>query len=90
MLRVIRSVAAVSILIVVASACGSSSSSTSKSATTVAASTVSAPFNAADVTFAQLMIPHHQQAIAMADLALASTAGARASVKDLATSVKKR
>ena len=31
--------------------------------------TVSAAHNAADITFAQQMIPHHQQAVAMAQLA---------------------
>lgn len=46
----------------------------------------SAAFNDADVTFAQGMIPHHQQAVEMADLA-----GDRASsqeVKDLAAQIK--
>jgi uncharacterized protein (DUF305 family) len=74
-----------SILVVGASACGSSeSTSASRSAST----TASADYNAADVTFAQLMVPHHQQAVEMADLALASKAGASKAVQDLATRIK--
>ncbi|MFD3619597.1 DUF305 domain-containing protein [Streptomyces sp. NPDC058676] len=45
---------------------GSGNSSASASATTEAGS---ASFNAADVTFAQMMIPHHEQALEMAGLA---------------------
>jgi len=42
--------------------------------------------NEADITFAQGMIPHHQQAIAMADLA--TTRAATPRVKDLAAKIK--
>lgn len=51
----------------VLSACsgGDSSGSASASSTSVAAE---ATFNTADVMFAQMMIPHHQQAIEMAQL----------------------
>lgn len=42
----------------------------------------------ADVMFTQQMIPHHQQAVAMADLALDPTHEASAAVKDLATRIK--
>lgn len=42
--------------------------------------------NEADITFAQGMIPHHQQAIAMADLA--TTRAATPAVKDLAAKIK--
>jgi uncharacterized protein (DUF305 family) len=42
--------------------------------------------DAADVAFAQLMIPHHQQAIEMADLALEYAESTQ--VKDLATQIK--
>jgi hypothetical protein len=45
-------------------------------------------FNDADVTFAQGMIPHHQQAIEMADIALDPATGASAQVRDLATRIK--
>ncbi len=42
--------------------------------------------SAADIAFAQLMIPHHQQAVEMADLALANASSAE--VKALATQIK--
>ncbi|GAA2417128.1 DUF305 domain-containing protein [Nonomuraea africana] len=45
-----------------------------------------ASFNEADVTFAQNMIPHHQQAVEMADLA--ETRAADAEVKKLAAKIK--
>jgi uncharacterized protein (DUF305 family) len=47
-----------------------------------------AAFNAADVMFAQGMIPHHQQAIEMADMALDPAVGAGPEVLDLATRIK--
>lgn len=47
-----------------------------------------AAFNAADVMFAQGMIPHHQQAIEMADMALDPAVGAGPDVLDLATRIK--
>ena len=46
----------------------------------------SAGFNDADVTFASHMIPHHQQAVEMAELA--ETRAASQQVKDLATQIK--
>ena len=50
--------------------CGSSSNSASSSTSpTSASSTNSTNFNDADVTFAQSMIPHHEQAVEMAKLA---------------------
>lgn len=76
-------------------ACGSdtkeSASSTAattagQAVTTVAAS--GAAFNDADVEFAQGMIPHHEQAIEMADIALDPTVGASDVVKELATRIK--
>ncbi|MSO46914.1 MAG: DUF305 domain-containing protein [Thermoleophilia bacterium] len=42
----------------------------------------------ADVMFVQEMIPHHQQAVEMADLALDPTHQASPAVKDLATRIK--
>lgn len=41
-----------------------------------------------DIAFAQSMIPHHQQAIEMADLALDPAAGASEQVKQLAEQIK--
>jgi uncharacterized protein (DUF305 family) len=84
-------------------ACGSSSgtkSTTTETVDTVAAaptnetSPVAAPvvvdsaFNESDVTFAQGMIPHHQQAVEMADTALDSARKAGPAVIDLATRIK--
>ena len=71
-------------------ACGGSS--TTKTAETTAAapaaSSASTTFNDADVVFAQGMIPHHEQAIEMADVALDPSIGAGAKIKDLATRIK--
>jgi uncharacterized protein (DUF305 family) len=76
-------------------ACGSDvdHSSMSTSETTAATATTGAPaagavFNDADVGFAQGMIPHHEQAIEMADIALDPTVSASDQVKDLATRIK--
>ncbi|MDJ0348413.1 DUF305 domain-containing protein [Cryobacterium sp. PH29-G1] len=46
-----------------------------------------AVFNAADVTFAQMMIPHHEQAVEMSDDLLAKD-GVDQSIIDLATEIK--
>ncbi|MBC9957292.1 DUF305 domain-containing protein [Yimella sp. cx-51] len=43
---------------------------------------------AADITFAQSMIPHHQQAVEMADIALGKTTASK-QVRTLATQIKK-
>jgi uncharacterized protein (DUF305 family) len=80
--------------------CGSSSgpkSTTTETVATVAAAAptpetspvvVDAAFNAGDVTFAQGMIPHHQQAVEMAAMALDPARKAGPSVTDLATRIK--
>ena len=54
-------------------------------ADTIAADAV---FNAGDVTFAQGMIPHHQQAVEMATIALDPARNAGTAVKDLATRIQ--
>lgn len=60
-------------LILVLAACGSSTAGSTSGTGTGAAASVAATVDAsaADISFAQLMIPHHQQAVEMADLALA-------------------
>lgn len=55
---------------------------------TAAAAASAAEFNDADVTFAQNMIPHHQQAVEMAVIALDPQREATDAVKDLAARVQ--
>lgn len=64
--------------------CGGSSSSQP----TDVSSITTASFNDADVMFAQMMIPHHEQAIEMSDIALDPTIGAGETVRNLATQIK--
>jgi uncharacterized protein (DUF305 family) len=47
-----------------------------------------ASFNDADIMFAQMMIPHHEQAIEMSDMALDPTTLAGQQVGDLALQIK--
>ena len=46
-------------------------------------------FNTADLQFTQSMIPHHRQAVAMADIALDPTVAASAKVVDLAKRIER-
>jgi uncharacterized protein (DUF305 family) len=56
--------------------------------TLVAACTAgAADHNESDVMFAQMMIPHHQQAVELADLALSPTSNARPEVIELAQKI---
>jgi uncharacterized protein (DUF305 family) len=64
---------------------GSGSNHGAMTAPASAAASV-ATFNDADVTFAQSMIPHHQQAVRMA--AMADGRASNAAVKDLASRIK--
>ncbi|MET7460193.1 DUF305 domain-containing protein [Nonomuraea sp. NPDC005501] len=63
-----------------------STMSSSAPATTSASARPEAVANDADVMFAQMMIPHHQQAVDMADLA--GTRAADKAVKDLAEKIR--
>jgi uncharacterized protein (DUF305 family) len=89
--RMIGGVLAVVAAVSLAAGCSSSSSPSSGSAptSTVAgapgAEAVSPQHNAADVAFAQGMIPHHAQAISMAGQA--SSRASSPEVKDLATKI---
>ncbi|MGP3965300.1 DUF305 domain-containing protein [Nonomuraea sp. 3N208] len=60
--------------------------SSSAPAATTASASPSAAFNDADVIFAQMMIPHHEQAVDMADLA--ATRASDPEVKELAAKIK--
>ncbi len=68
-------------------ACSSNTGTDNAGGSTPAASTVAAG-SATDVAFAQSMIPHHQQAVEMADLALNPAADASPEVKALAKQIK--
>ena len=73
----------------VTSACGSDAdSSDDGSAPSGQDAEATTEFNEADVTFAQGMIPHHEQAVEMADIALDPASGAGSDVTDLATRIK--
>jgi uncharacterized protein (DUF305 family) len=71
-------------------ACGDSGPTTQHSSSpargTAAPTTSSAPHNAADVTFAQTMIPHHRQALQMAELA--RTRATNPKVEELAVKIQ--
>jgi uncharacterized protein (DUF305 family) len=70
----------------VLTACGSSDNS-AKSTASASTSSSAAAHNAADVTFATDMIPHHRQAVEMAGLAAGRASSA--SVKTLAGTIEK-
>jgi len=61
--------------------------STMSSPTATQSPAEAAQFNDADVKFAQMMIPHHQQAVEMSDL-LAAKSGVDPRVLDLAVQIK--
>jgi uncharacterized protein (DUF305 family) len=69
-------------------ACGSDDTASPATQAPAATTATGAVFNDADVTFAQGMIPHHEQAIEMADIALDPNIGASGQVRDLATRIK--
>jgi uncharacterized protein (DUF305 family) len=70
-------------------ACGSSTKSAVSTAAPAAAGAAKAgTFKDGDVTFAQGMIPHHEQAIEMTDMALDPKTGASAALKTIATKIK--
>ena len=84
-----RSVAILSaVLMSVLAACGSNSSQDAEPVVAEDATSADAMFNDADVMFAQMMIPHHEQAIEMSDIALDPTIGAGEKVLELATQIK--
>lgn len=67
-------------------ACGSSAVDASGKSTEAIVSTAQGGGSAADIAFAQLMIPHHQQAVEMSDLALATADSPE--VRQLAEQIK--
>ncbi|WP_411112405.1 DUF305 domain-containing protein [Streptomyces sp. 029-5] len=91
--RTAATAAAVTAAALTLAACGGDNGSPSSSASTPASASASASaaagpaHNAADVSFAMDMIPHHQQAVEMADLA--ATRASSPEVKKLAAEIKK-
>lgn len=89
--RAAASVVVVTAAALVLAACGSSKDSAGSSAHDMgsmpSASASQGPHNAQDVAFAQGMVPHHRQAVTMADL-VRGRASSQA-VKDLATQIEK-
>ncbi len=81
-------VAPVAAGVLLLSACGSDSSNSSAESSSTPAAEVTGDFNDADVLFAQGMIPHHEQAVEMAALALDPAAGASAEIQALATEIQ--
>ncbi len=61
--------------------------SSSANGSPATATSANANFNPADVMFAQMMIPHHTQAVAMSDMLLTKS-GLNADVQTLATQIK--
>ena len=84
--RFLITVAAIGVLGL--SACGSDSKASTTLGVPEGTAATGASFNDADVAFAQGMIPHHQQAIQMADMALDPAVGASTQVQELATRIK--
>ncbi|MBO1030256.1 DUF305 domain-containing protein [Tessaracoccus sp. SD287] len=92
--RIARRLSASAIALAMAgalAACSDSNASNPAAVPSSSNSPSSAPSNeaarAGDVMFAQMMIPHHQQAIEMADIALAKTTASQ-QVRTLATEIK--
>jgi len=72
-------------------ACGSSdtsSNSTPDSSVEESGDSPAVDFNDDDVMFAQMMIPHHEQAIELSDIALDPAVGASDAVRALAEQIK--
>ena len=88
-LRVGAAALAVLVAVTVVTACGSSGNQTGTSVSASAAATSAAtqPHNQADITFAEDMIPHHQQAIQMSDI-IVGKQGIDPRVTELANQIK--
>jgi uncharacterized protein (DUF305 family) len=83
------SIAGVTVLIsLTLAACGGDHGGHGGTPKAIGTAAPGAVFSDADVQFAQGMIPHHQQAVEMSDIALAPAAAAGADVVRLATAIK--
>lgn len=84
----VRAAALVIPVLVALAGCASSDPSTSGSAAAAPSSAPADGHGPADVTFAQGMVPHHLQAVEMADIALDRSRGASPDVMALARQIK--
>jgi uncharacterized protein (DUF305 family) len=85
--RTVVALSAAAFVLALAACGGSTKTSTVAPAVSAVAGKAGA-FNDADVAFAQGMIPHHEQAIEMADIALDPTVGAGGKITALAKAIK--
>lgn len=85
--RKILALTASVVLVATAAACGSSTTGHDGADHAASSSTTASTARAGDIAFAQGMIPHHEQAVEMSDLALAHP-DVSADAKDLATAIK--
>ena len=83
----IAAAAAVATALILSACSGGTPSSEANGPSGAAIAPGEAPFNEADVTFAQMMIPHHEQAVEMSDVLLAKD-GIDQQVVDLASQIK--
>lgn len=87
--RLVLTVATIVITVATLGACGTSQDHSSMPGMSGSSSSPATTAAAGDVTFAQMMIPHHEQAVEMANLALQDRAKASAEVRQLATDISK-
>jgi uncharacterized protein (DUF305 family) len=79
--------AAAAVALTLSGCAGGASEMSGSDAPATTSETAAADFNGADVTFAQMMIPHHQQAVEMSETLLAKD-GIDERVRDLATRIQ--
>lgn len=82
----VLALSAAALIGLVAAGCANDSGTPAASSPSAATTTASTEHNIADTQFAQQMIPHHRQAVQMADLA--ATRAGSAAVKALAAQIK--
>jgi uncharacterized protein (DUF305 family) len=86
MKRTLASLAAAALLVAGLTGCGDSSTDTDTDTGSSSGESAASSHNDADLTFVQGMIPHHEQAVHMADMA--DDAASSAEVRDLAERIE--
>ena len=81
-------VAAVAAAVLSLSGCGSNSSSPVTGSASAADSANTDQASMADIAFVQMMIPHHEQAVEMSQMALDPTSGASPAVQQMALDIE--